>query len=146
MCWSYLMPFMFICSVAYQYVYLYQYREGFTNIYSYWHHTFSDLSHCIQKFTGWVIIQAGKLKFFGTHPNWAVSYMPIQNPTFPGLFYTRPAIFSLALASRQALVSQPVIELSIRWQSAHFWSVGGRKRVLIIVMLIYRHDMRSGFQ
>ena len=32
-CWCYLTPFMFICSVAYRYVYLYPYREGYTNIY-----------------------------------------------------------------------------------------------------------------
>ena len=37
-------------------------------------------------------------------------------------------------------------ELSISRQSAHFWSVGGRKHMVNIVMLIYRHDMRSGLQ
>ena len=35
---------------------------------------------------------------------------PIKNSTCPGLFYTRPAIFSLALASRRALVSQPALD------------------------------------
>ena len=37
-------------------------------------------------------------------------------------------------------------ELAIRRQSAYFWSVGGRNRVIYIVMLIHRHDMRSGLQ
>ena len=138
-------------------------------------------------------LQAGKLKNFGTHPNWAVSYIAYtkfhlprgwgywanflrsvifpffpndQNSGYlyikfvfgrchrswaaetpgkyehdwnyltytfaksklpvteklanealvtpiPGLFYTRPAIFSLALASRRALVSQPVLETNL---------------------------------
>ena len=31
--WCYLTPFMFICSVAYRYVYLNPYWEGYTNIY-----------------------------------------------------------------------------------------------------------------
>ena len=35
-------------------------------------------------------------------------------------------------------------ELTIRRQSAHFWSVGGRKHVINIYLFIYRHDMRSG--
>ena len=89
--WCYLTPSIFICSVAYRYVYLNPYREGYTNIYisSYWHHTFSRLYRCIV----WAMIE----------------------------------------------------ELSIRRQSAHFWSVGGRKRVLNI-MLIYRHDIRPGLQ
>ena len=37
-------------------------------------------------------------------------------------------------------------ELSIHRQSAHFWSVVGRKCVMNIVVLIYCHDMRSGLQ
>ena len=44
-CWCYLMPFMFVCSVASRYVYSYIYIEGLSQyISSYWHHTFSDLS------------------------------------------------------------------------------------------------------
>ena len=41
---------------------------------------------------------------------WTDYYLirPIQNSTCPGLFSTCPAKFSLALASRRALVSQPV--------------------------------------
>ena len=31
-------------------------------------------------------------------------------------------------------------------ESAHFWSVGDRKRVFNTVMLIYRHDMSSGLE
>ena len=37
-------------------------------------------------------------------------------------------------------------ELSYVEESAHFWSVGDRKRVFNTVMLIYRHDMSSGLQ
>ena len=37
-------------------------------------------------------------------------------------------------------------ELSYVDKSAHFWSVGDRKRVFNTVMLIYRHDMSSGLQ
>ena len=32
LCWCYLTPFMFICSVVCWYVYVYTYREGYTNI------------------------------------------------------------------------------------------------------------------
>ena len=31
-------------------------------------------------------------------------------------------------------------------ETAHFWSVGNRKRVFNTVVLIYRHDMSSGLQ
>ena len=89
--WCNLTPFMFICSVAYRYVYIEIHIKRVIPIYSkLLHHTFSDLSNCI----GWAIIE----------------------------------------------------KLSIHRQSAYFWSVGGRKRVLNIVMLIYRHDIRPGLQ
>ena len=37
-------------------------------------------------------------------------------------------------------------ELSYVDESAHFWSVGDRKRVFNTVMMIYRHYMSSGLQ
>ena len=55
----------------------------------------------------WRTGQAGKIKIFGTRPNWVVSYIAYTNSTRPVLFSTRPTKFSLALASRRALVSQP---------------------------------------
>ena len=89
-CWCYF--FMFICSVAYRYVYLNPYGEGYTNIY---------------RVIGIILLAISH----GNLPVWAI-----------------------------------IEELSIRRQSAHFWSVGGRKRMINIVMLIYRHDMRSRLQ
>ena len=46
--------------------------------------------------------QAGKQNLFGTHPKWVVSYIAYTKNS------TRPAKFSLTIASGRALVSQPV--------------------------------------
>ena len=52
----------------------------------------------------------------------------------------------ILLAISPNLPGWAIIELSIRRQCAHYWSVGDRKRVVNIVVLNYRHDMRSGLQ
>ena len=56
--------------------------------------------------------QAGKLRFFGTRPNWAVSYVDYTSSV---LFSTHPAKFSLTLASGQALVSQPDVHDDVQY-------------------------------
>ena len=54
----------------------------------------------------------------------------------------------ILLAIPLKFIGRAIIEKlsTIRRQSAYFWSVGGRQRVMNIVMLIYTHDMRSGLQ
>ena len=92
-CWCYLAPFMFICSVAYRYVCLYTYREGYSNI---------------NQVIGIILL--------------AIS----------------PTVEIYRVGDNRRTVNTSTVRI--------FWSVGDKKRVLSIVMLIYRHDMRSGLQ
>ena len=91
-CWCYLMPFMFVSSVAYRYVMFISISRGlYQYISSYWHHTFSDLS----------------LEIYRVGDNrWTINTSTVRT-------------------------------LLISWD---------RKCWLNIVMLIYRHDMKSGLQ
>ena len=60
------------------------------------------------------LLQAGKLQIFGTRPNWVVSYIAYKKIPLALARFPRLAKFSLALASRRALVSQPVLSFFYR--------------------------------
>ena len=86
-----------------------------------------------------ITLQAGKLKFFGTRPNWAVSYIAYTKFHLPRPVYTRPAIFSLALAIGRALVSQPALQ----WRHNENNGISNQHRLNCLFKCLFRRRSKK---